>query len=66
MRADGVWQAPEVAARALRPALYLAVAPWELVAALVSAPGDPWWEVRVLHEKLCPPWKRGAFDGGGL
>ncbi|MFE5586358.1 hypothetical protein [Kitasatospora sp. NPDC056531] len=23
----------------------------ELVAALVSAPDDPWWEVRVLHAK---------------
>ncbi|MBP0454053.1 replication-relaxation family protein [Kitasatospora sp. RG8] len=26
----------------------------ELVAALVSAPDDPWWEVRVLHAKLYP------------
>ncbi|MGE7438869.1 MULTISPECIES: hypothetical protein [Kitasatospora] len=26
----------------------------EQVAALVSAPGDPWWEVRVLHAKLYP------------
>ncbi|MFF3116175.1 hypothetical protein ACFVSN_44185 [Kitasatospora sp. NPDC057904] len=26
----------------------------ELVAALVSAPDDPWWEDRVLHAKLYP------------
>ncbi|MGW7448529.1 hypothetical protein [Kitasatospora sp. NPDC054795] len=26
----------------------------ELVAALVSAPVDPWWEDRVLHAKLYP------------
>ncbi|MFF2147497.1 hypothetical protein [Kitasatospora sp. NPDC058190] len=26
----------------------------ELVAALVSAPDDPWWEARVLHAKLYP------------
>ncbi|MFE5586355.1 hypothetical protein [Kitasatospora sp. NPDC056531] len=26
----------------------------ELVAALVSAPEDPWWEERVLHAKLYP------------
>ncbi|MFF2143642.1 hypothetical protein [Kitasatospora sp. NPDC058190] len=26
----------------------------ELVAALVSALDDPWWEVRVLHAKLNP------------
>ncbi|MFD7907056.1 hypothetical protein ACFV4F_27070 [Kitasatospora sp. NPDC059722] len=25
-----------------------------LVAALVSAPDDPWWEDRVLHPKLYP------------
>ncbi|MFF9647356.1 hypothetical protein [Kitasatospora aureofaciens] len=27
---------------------------WELVAALVSVPDDPWWEARVLHAKLYP------------
>ncbi|MFJ9777907.1 hypothetical protein ACIRVF_42825 [Kitasatospora sp. NPDC101157] len=26
----------------------------ELVAALVFAPADPWWEDRVLHAKLYP------------
>ncbi|MDH6710941.1 hypothetical protein P3T27_007692 [Kitasatospora sp. MAA19] len=26
----------------------------DLVAVLVSAPGDPWWEDRVLHAKLYP------------
>ncbi|MFD8708501.1 hypothetical protein ACFV1W_38970 [Kitasatospora sp. NPDC059648] len=26
----------------------------EQVATLVSAPGDPWWEARVLHAKLYP------------
>ncbi|MFE5586350.1 hypothetical protein [Kitasatospora sp. NPDC056531] len=32
----------------------------ELVAALVSAPDDPWWEERVLHAKLYPAKDRGA------
>ncbi len=32
----------------------------ELVAALVAAPDDPWWEVRVLHAKFYPA--RGSGD----
>ncbi|GAA2280922.1 hypothetical protein GCM10010430_78800 [Kitasatospora cystarginea] len=32
----------------------------ELVAALVSAPDDPWWEDRVLHAKLYPAKDRKA------
>ncbi|MFE4397909.1 MULTISPECIES: hypothetical protein [Streptomycetaceae] len=32
----------------------------ELVAVLVSAPDDPWWEVRVLHAKLYQAKNRGA------
>ncbi|MET8629568.1 hypothetical protein ABZW30_38545 [Kitasatospora sp. NPDC004669] len=32
----------------------------ELVAALVSAPDDPWWEARVLHAKLHPVRDRRA------
>ncbi|MFJ2864112.1 hypothetical protein [Kitasatospora sp. NPDC087314] len=32
----------------------------ELVAALVSAPDDPWWEARVLHARLCPAKDRKA------
>ncbi|MEU9047319.1 MULTISPECIES: hypothetical protein [unclassified Kitasatospora] len=30
----------------------------EQVAALVSASDDSWWELRVLHAKLYPVWKR--------
>ncbi|MEU8927437.1 hypothetical protein AB0D10_42095 [Kitasatospora sp. NPDC048545] len=30
----------------------------EQVAALVSAPDDPWWEDRVLHAKLYPARER--------
>ncbi|MGW3045515.1 hypothetical protein ACWC9T_37065 [Kitasatospora sp. NPDC001159] len=32
----------------------------ELVAALVSAPDDPWWETRVLHARLYPPKDRSG------
>ncbi|MFF2146246.1 hypothetical protein [Kitasatospora sp. NPDC058190] len=32
----------------------------EPVAALVSAPDDPWWEDRVLHAKLYPARDRKA------
>ncbi|MEV7930648.1 hypothetical protein [Kitasatospora sp. NPDC088779] len=32
----------------------------ELVTALVSAPDDPWWEVRVLHVRLYPVRDRGV------
>ncbi|MEU9048532.1 MULTISPECIES: hypothetical protein [unclassified Kitasatospora] len=28
------------------------------VAALVCASDDSWWELRVLHAKLYPVWKR--------
>ncbi|RPE27968.1 hypothetical protein [Kitasatospora cineracea] len=33
----------------------------ELVAALVSAPDDPWWEVRVLYAKFYPARGRGGL-----
>jgi hypothetical protein len=33
----------------------------ELVAALVSAPDDPWWDARVLHAKLHPARDRKAL-----
>ncbi|BFV61175.1 hypothetical protein KCMC57_up62790 [Kitasatospora sp. CMC57] len=32
----------------------------EQVAALVSAPDDPWWDVRMLHAKLHPVKDRAA------
>ncbi|MGW3046327.1 hypothetical protein ACWC9T_41645 [Kitasatospora sp. NPDC001159] len=33
----------------------------ELVAALVSTPDVPWWEVRVLHAKLYPAKARAGW-----
>ncbi|GAB7188988.1 hypothetical protein ATKI12_8819 [Kitasatospora sp. Ki12] len=45
-------------AKDLGPLMLPAPAKRELVAALVSAPGDPWWEVRVFHAKLYPGRKR--------
>ncbi|MFH8385857.1 hypothetical protein ACH4E7_33880 [Kitasatospora sp. NPDC018058] len=42
------------AARDSGPLVLLAPTKRELAAALVSAPDDPWWEVRVLHAKLYP------------
>ncbi|MBD0695851.1 hypothetical protein BG452_04580 [Streptomyces sp. CBMA123] len=43
-----------VVARDLGPLVLPAPTKRELVAALVSAPADPWWEDRVLHTKLYP------------
>jgi hypothetical protein len=42
------------AAKDLGALVLPAPAKWELVAALVSALGDPWWEDRVLHTKPYP------------
>ncbi|MFJ2582990.1 hypothetical protein, partial [Kitasatospora aureofaciens] len=42
------------AAKDLGPLVLPAPTKRELVAALVSAPDDPWWEARVLHAKLYP------------
>ncbi|TYC66578.1 hypothetical protein EH183_42065 [Streptomyces sp. CB01881] len=42
------------AARGLGPLVLPAPTERELVAAPASAPGDPWWEARVLHAELCP------------
>ncbi|MFJ1758651.1 replication-relaxation family protein [Kitasatospora sp. NPDC088134] len=42
------------AAKDLGPLMLPAPTKRELVAALVSTPDDPWWEVRVLHAKLYP------------
>ncbi|MFE5587421.1 hypothetical protein [Kitasatospora sp. NPDC056531] len=47
-------------AEGLGPLVLPAPTKRELVAALVSAPDDPWWETRVLHAKLFPVRNRGA------
>ncbi|WP_224276450.1 hypothetical protein [Streptomyces sp. LS1784] len=47
-------------ARDLGPLVLPAPTKRELMAALVSAPADPWWEDRVQHAKLYPPKDRTA------
>ncbi|MFB7616901.1 hypothetical protein [Kitasatospora sp. NPDC056181] len=44
----------------LGPLLLPAPTKREQMAALPSAPGDPWWEARVLHAKLYPVKDRGV------
>ncbi|MET8630857.1 hypothetical protein ABZW30_45460 [Kitasatospora sp. NPDC004669] len=46
--------------RGLGPLVLPAPTKRELVAALVSAPDDPWWEARVLHARLYPVRDRRA------